>query len=86
MMRKTISFTDAYTEEYKYLCGQGNASEYMCKLIRKDRLNSAGGIEDRILKLLQSILSSGALKPAAENLEAKRSAASKILSIGRGDK
>jgi hypothetical protein len=86
MMRKTISFTDLYEEEYKYLCGQGNASEYMCKLIRKDRLNNAGGIEDKILRLLQNILSSGSLRPTAENLEAKKSAASKILSIGRGDK
>lgn len=59
MLRKTISFTEHYKEEYEYLCNQNNSSEYVCKLIKKDRLNQNDNAEDRILKLLNQIIKNG---------------------------
>lgn len=55
-MRKTISFTDSYKNEYKHLLKQENPSDYVRKLIRQDILNSNNNTEQKILNLLEKIV------------------------------
>lgn len=54
-MRKTISFSKYYKKEYEYLENINNASEYICQLIRKDRLKSNNDLEEKILQILKTI-------------------------------
>jgi len=71
-LRKTISFTEQYKKEY----------EYICKLIRKDRLKQNENTEDKILKLLNRIMKNGRIETAQNNAShQKKKALKNILNM-----
>ncbi|MGL6174911.1 MAG: hypothetical protein ACRC1P_09940 [Cellulosilyticaceae bacterium] len=58
--RKTIYFKEEYAEEYVYINKMKNASEYICELIKKDRLENdtpiawAKQVEELLMKIESS--------------------------------
>lgn len=52
---KSISFTEEYLKEYDFIQKMGNASRYICELIRKDRV---GIKENNQVQIVNNVLSS----------------------------
>lgn len=82
-MRITISFTEEYTEEYLFICKQPEYSDYIRKLVRKDRLKEKDNLEDKIIKLLQQIIVNGPVKYNGSQNENKRKSLESILNMGK---
>jgi predicted CopG family antitoxin len=82
-MRKTISFTEEYAEEYQYVCEQHDYSDYIRKLVRKDRLKEKDSLEERIIKLLQQIVAYGPAKYNKIHNDNKRKSLDSILKMGK---
>jgi hypothetical protein len=82
-MRKTISFTEEYSEEYMYVCSQPEASDYLRKLVRLDLKKHQDNIEERILKLLQQVVSDRSIKIDGTLNENKKKSLNNILKMGK---
>lgn len=81
-MRKTISFAKHYRKEYEHLINKNNPSEYVCDLIRKDRLKTNENIEEKILSVLQQIVKTGQLQiPKKQMSDKKKNALKNMLNI-----
>lgn len=52
---KTISFTEEYMDEYKHLIKQGNASRYVCDLIRAD-MRGDNKLKENLKTVIEEVL------------------------------
>lgn len=78
-MRKTISFAKHYKDDYEYLNKKNNPSEYVCSLIRKDRLKNNENVDEKLLRLLQQVVNSGQIKNHTTQVSNKKKNALKNM-------
>lgn len=81
-MRITFNFPDGWEDDYEYAEKQENTSLYLRQLVRKDRLNKKDNVEDKIIQLLNKIISNGKINVInQEHSPQKKKALANIINM-----
>jgi hypothetical protein len=84
-MRVCVNFKRCYSEEYKHVINQDNSSEYICRLVRRDRLKKDDDLETNIKELLNRISGSNVIEVKRVDNDRKKAAVSQLLNMGGMD-